>query len=210
MRSSGQRRRPSAHHEPAHGPWPWLARVVHGGALRCWCWWSPSSSAASMAASTGRHLTLENFRRAIDPLYAGDLPRSARIAGAATLIALMIGYPAAYAITLQPRAAADGAPVPRHAAVLDQLSDPHLCLDRASQPRRADQPGAASARLAAEPLPILYNEFAVILGLVYNYVPFVILAVYSRRCSGSTHRWPRPRAISAPGRGRRSCGSRCP
>ena len=35
------------------------------------------------------------------------------------------------------------------------------------------------AGLAAEPLPILYNEFAVILGLVYNYVPFVILAVYS-------------------------------
>ena len=33
--------------------------------------------------------------------------------------------------------------------------------------------------LITAPLPILYNEFAVILGLVYNYVPFVILAVYS-------------------------------
>src|ERR1044072_8285055 len=33
--------------------------------------------------------------------------------------------------------------------------------------------------LVQSPLPILYNEFAVILGLVYNYVPFVILAVYS-------------------------------
>ena len=28
-------------------------------------------------------------------------------------------------------------------------------------------------------MPILYNEFAVILGLVYNYCPFVILAIYS-------------------------------
>jgi len=33
--------------------------------------------------------------------------------------------------------------------------------------------------LAAEPLPLLYNEFAVILGLVYNYTPFVVLAIYS-------------------------------
>ncbi|HLF21320.1 MAG TPA: ABC transporter permease, partial [Aestuariivirga sp.] len=29
------------------------------------------------------------------------------------------------------------------------------------------------------PLPLLYNEFAVVLGLVYNYTPFVILAIYS-------------------------------
>jgi spermidine/putrescine transport system permease protein len=31
----------------------------------------------------------------------------------------------------------------------------------------------------SQPLPLLYNEFAVILGLVYNYTPFVILAIYS-------------------------------
>ena len=28
-------------------------------------------------------------------------------------------------------------------------------------------------------LPLLYNEFAVVLGLVYNYTPFVILAIYA-------------------------------
>ncbi len=33
--------------------------------------------------------------------------------------------------------------------------------------------------LVHEPLDLLYNEFAVVLGLVYNYCPFVILAVYS-------------------------------
>jgi spermidine/putrescine transport system permease protein len=31
----------------------------------------------------------------------------------------------------------------------------------------------------SQPLPLLYNEFAVILGLVYNYTPFVILAIFS-------------------------------
>jgi spermidine/putrescine transport system permease protein len=39
--------------------------------------------------------------------------------------------------------------------------------------------GLAAAGLINEPLPILYNDFAVILGLVYNYTPFVILAIYS-------------------------------
>ncbi len=30
-----------------------------------------------------------------------------------------------------------------------------------------------------QPLTMLYNEFAVILGLVYNYCPFVVLAIYA-------------------------------
>ena len=33
--------------------------------------------------------------------------------------------------------------------------------------------------VTATPLPLLYNEFAVILGLVYSYTPFVVLAIYS-------------------------------
>jgi spermidine/putrescine transport system permease protein len=31
----------------------------------------------------------------------------------------------------------------------------------------------------SQPLNILYNEFAVVLGLIYNYSPFVILAIYA-------------------------------
>ena len=31
----------------------------------------------------------------------------------------------------------------------------------------------------AEPLPLLYNDFAIVVGLVYGYVPFMILALYS-------------------------------
>ena len=47
--------------------------------------------------------TLENFQRAFDPLYLGVFLASAKIAGLATLIALLIGYPAAYAIARAPR-----------------------------------------------------------------------------------------------------------
>ena len=42
--------------------------------------------------------TLENFGLVFDPLYAGIFLKSARIAGTATLIAVVIGYAAAYAI----------------------------------------------------------------------------------------------------------------
>lgn len=47
--------------------------------------------------------TLENFANAVDPLYAGIFLNSARIAGLATLIAVVVGYAAAYAIAAAPR-----------------------------------------------------------------------------------------------------------
>ncbi|MCB2120311.1 MAG: ABC transporter permease, partial [Rhodobacteraceae bacterium] len=47
--------------------------------------------------------TLENFGLLLDPLYAGIFLTSARIAGTATLIAVVIGYAAAYAIAAAPR-----------------------------------------------------------------------------------------------------------
>ncbi len=46
--------------------------------------------------------TLENFGLVFDPLYAGIFLNSARIAGTATLIAVVIGYAAAYAIRPHP------------------------------------------------------------------------------------------------------------
>ena len=39
--------------------------------------------------------------------------------------------------------------------------------------------GLASLGIIEQPLPLLYNSFAVIVGLVYNYTPFVVLAIYS-------------------------------
>ena len=83
--------------------------------------------------------TLENISRAFDPLYATILWDMFRIAGLATIIALLIGYPAAYAISKAPERWQTVAALPRHPAVLDQLPDPHLCLDRAAQSGGADQ-----------------------------------------------------------------------
>ena len=46
--------------------------------------------------------TLENITRAFDPLYLSIFIDSSLIAGLSTIIALVIGYPAAYAIVKAP------------------------------------------------------------------------------------------------------------
>ena len=123
--------------------------------------------------------TLENFARAIDPLYLSIFLNSAKIAGLATLIALLLGYPAAYAIA---RAA-----VHRQTAYLVLVMLPFwsnylirtyawiVLLNREGLINK----GLRAAGAIPEPLPLLYNEFSVVLGLVYNYLPFVILAIYA-------------------------------
>jgi ABC-type cobalt transport system substrate-binding protein len=80
--------------------------------------------------------TLENVTRVFDPLYLSIFWDSAVIAGLSTLVALLIGYPAAYAIAKAP---ASRQTALLFLAILDQLPDPHLCLDRASQSCGPDQ-----------------------------------------------------------------------
>lgn len=123
--------------------------------------------------------TLENFVRAIDPLYAGIFFYSAKIAGLAVVFSLLIGYPAAYCIALQPKR--------RQMALLIFVMMPFwsnylirtyawiVLLNREGLINRALE----SAGVIQEPLPLLYNDFAIVTGLVYGYVPFMILALYS-------------------------------
>lgn len=123
--------------------------------------------------------TLENFSRAADPLYLGIFLDSARIALTATVAALLLGYPAGFAIAR--------APQHRQTALLFLAILPfwtnYLIRTYAwivlLNPAGLINNALVRTGVAAAPLPLLYNEFAVILGLVYSYTPFVILAVYS-------------------------------
>ncbi|MGL6181264.1 MAG: ABC transporter permease [Aestuariivirga sp.] len=123
--------------------------------------------------------TLENIRRAFDPLYLSIFLDSALIAGLSTLIALLIGYPAAYAIAR--------APAERQTALLFLAMLPfwtnYLIRTYAwivlLNPAGLVNSLLLQAGVIGEPLPLLYNKPAVVLGLVYSYTPFVILAIYS-------------------------------
>jgi spermidine/putrescine transport system permease protein len=122
-------------------------------------------------------VTFENIRRAFDPLYATILWDSFRIASLATIFALLIGYPAAYAISKAP---------PHQQTTLLFLAIlpfwTNYLIRTYAWIVLLNPAGLINSSLKAlgfSPLPLLYNEFAVVLGLVYSYTPFVILAIYS-------------------------------
>jgi spermidine/putrescine transport system permease protein len=123
--------------------------------------------------------TLDNIARAFDPLYASILWDSVRIASVATMLALLIGYPAAYAISKAPERARTAllflAILPFWTNYLIRTYAWIVLLNPAGLINTA----LMRMSIISSPLPLLYNEFAVVLGLVYNYTPFVILAVYS-------------------------------
>ena len=121
--------------------------------------------------------TLENISRAFDPLYATILWDSFRIAGLATIFGLLIGYPAAYAISKAPERWQTSllflAILPFWTNYLIRTYAWIVLLNPAGLIN------AALQWLGLPPMALLYNEFAVVLGLTYNYTPFVILAIYA-------------------------------
>ncbi len=124
-------------------------------------------------------MTLENFRRAGDPLYLSIVLDSARIASIATVLAVLAGYPAAYAIARAPQRWQTSllflAILPFWTNYLIRTYAWIVLLN----PVGLINSILLYLGLISEPLTLLYNEFAVVLGLVYNYTPFVILAIYS-------------------------------
>lgn len=124
-------------------------------------------------------LTTENYRRAVDPLYAGIFLSSARVALITTLVALLISYPVAYRIALMPKR--------RQLAFLILVMMPlwsNYLIRTYAWMVLLNSEGLVNRVLIgmgviASPLPLLYNDFAIIIGLVYNYSPFMILALFS-------------------------------
>jgi spermidine/putrescine transport system permease protein len=124
-------------------------------------------------------LTLENYAGVVDPVYLGILVRSLLYAAITTVLCLLAGYPVAYLIG---RADARwrnlllmGVMVPfwtsfliRTYAWVTILKSEGLLNSLLLQ-----------LGLIAAPLELLYTPGAVVLGLVYTFLPFMILPVYS-------------------------------
>ncbi len=123
--------------------------------------------------------TLENIGLVFDPLYASIFLKSASIAGLSALIAVIVGYAAAYAIAAAP---AKRQPILLFFAVLPFWSN-YLVRTYAwiVLLNREGLIASIVHSLGYEgELPrMLYTESAVVIGLVYNYLPFVILACYA-------------------------------
>lgn len=122
-------------------------------------------------------MTLENFQKFVDPLYLKVLWRSVRLAGEATLICLILGYPMAMILAKMP------AKTQRIAALLFVLPMwMNFLLRTYAWMFILGKTGIVNRILVFFGLPagnFLYNEGAVLLGMVYNFLPFMVLPIYT-------------------------------
>lgn len=125
------------------------------------------------------NLTLENFALVFDPLYIRIFLKSAGIAGLAAALACVIGYAAAYAIAAMPRRHQPWllflAVLPFWSNYLVRTYAWIVLLNREGLIASLAQWAGYSGDLPR----MLYTEEAVIVGLLYNYLPFVILSCYA-------------------------------
>src|SRR5215831_5429991 len=127
---------------------------------------------------TGLPWTVENYQRLFDPLYLTILLRSFVMALAATALCVLFAFPAALFIVR----------APRHRNLYLQLVmlpfwTSFLVRTYAWMFLLRDT-GLINSALQAvgiihDPLPLLYNDGAVLLGLVYGYLPFMVLPIYA-------------------------------
>lgn len=122
--------------------------------------------------------TAENWSRLADPLYVAILLRSIAVALLSTLLCLALGFPLAWFIAQSGKR--------RNlwlALVMLPFWTSFLVRTYAWMFLLRDTGLVNSALLALgvirEPLPLLYNYGAVITGLVYSYLPFMVLPLYA-------------------------------
>ena len=122
--------------------------------------------------------TLENYQRLIDPLYLLIILKSFWMAAETTAICLLLGFPLALFISRAGR---------RKNLYLQLVILPFwtsflvriyawlfLLRDTGLVNTALEHIG-----LIHHPLPLLYNDGAVLLGLVYGYLPFIVLPIYA-------------------------------
>ncbi|MEQ8584535.1 MAG: ABC transporter permease [Thalassobaculaceae bacterium] len=142
--------------------------------------------------------TLDNYARALDPLYLDVFGKSLAFAGLTTVVSLVVGFPVALAIVFAP---------PRWRpvllllvilpfwtnllirtyaliAVLRVRGFANFTLEWIWEQSNTllSLLGLGSYQLLGErfePLELLYNNTAVVIGLVYVHLPFMVLPLYA-------------------------------
>jgi spermidine/putrescine transport system permease protein len=144
--------------------------------------------------SIGNFGTLDNYKRATEWLYLSIFLKSFAVAALTTLICLIVGFPVAMAITF-------AAPKWRPWLLLGIMLPfwTNLLIRTYALMTVMGTNGYANKGLGAlwesaswirtlvgmqpleawTPIQLLYNNFAVVLGLVYVHLPFMVLPLYS-------------------------------
>jgi len=126
------------------------------------------------------HVTLDNFLFLFqDRYYAVIYLNSIKLAAISTLLCLLLGYPMAYFIARQP-------PRWRNLLLLGIILPFWISflLRVYAWIGLLNTHGVINTTLSwlgliDQPLQLIYNDFAVYLGIVYSYLPFMILPLYA-------------------------------
>jgi spermidine/putrescine transport system permease protein len=123
--------------------------------------------------------SLENYTRLLDPVYLRIFVRSLGFAALTTALCLLLGYPVAYQI-------ARAAPRVRELLLLLVMVPfwTSFLVRTYAWMAILREEGLLNALVAWlhpawAPLGLLYTPVAVVTGLVYSYLPFLILPVYA-------------------------------
>ena len=103
-------------------------------------------------------LTLENYQRALDPVFLPTFLNSLRYALITTILSLAIGYPIAYWISRYGG---------RHKALLLILRDNGVVNSL-----------LGAVGLIDQPIILMNTDLSVILGMTYGFLPFAILPLF--------------------------------
>jgi spermidine/putrescine transport system permease protein len=123
--------------------------------------------------------SLANYLNMADPLYVRIYARSLALAAATTVVCLLLGFPLAYYIASAP---------PRRQAVWLMLTIIPFWTNFLVRTYawmfilRSEgllHTVLANLGLVTSPIEILYSDTAVLIGLVYGYLPFMVLPLYA-------------------------------
>ncbi len=126
---------------------------------------------------TGVVFSTENFEKFLQPIYLKVLVRSVALALISTFICLLAGYPVAMILA--------GRDLKRKNTLLLLFIIPmwmNFLLRTYSWMTLLERKGVINNFLTLVGLPqlnILYTDAAVILGMVYNFLPFMVLPIFS-------------------------------
>ncbi len=136
--------------------------------------WSAFASGAADARPLARALEVLRSAAALTALVDTTL-----IAGAVTLLTLLVGYPLAYALTrakgLAFVALISAVTLPHFTSVIVRTYAWMVVLGRHGIVNEA----LTGAGLAAHPLDLLYNRIGVVIGMTYVLLPYMVLTLYA-------------------------------
>ncbi|MGJ0848529.1 spermidine/putrescine transport system permease protein [Tissierella praeacuta DSM 18095] len=121
--------------------------------------------------------SLDNFKRFFTPTYLKVLGRSVNLAFISTVICLILGYPMAFIISKEK--------IRKRNIMILMFVIPmwmNFLLRTYAWLTLLGRNGFINflvTKLGFKPLELMYNDKAVLLGMVYNFLPFMVLPIYS-------------------------------